>query len=109
MSFNSDRQKELNERGMFGHDTPKEQKQKPKKSYNDLSIIENYNQKMNMLAPGSIISKIIGIIIVVGLVLYFCNIYIGFWLVILGIIMYIGLTIYIKIKDKKIKKSDEEK
>lgn len=106
MSFNSDRQKELNEKGMFGYDTPKGKKQKPKKSYNDLSIIENYNQKMNMLAPGSLISKVIGIIIVLGIVLYFCNIYIGFWIVILGIVMYLGLRVYIKIKDKNNSKDE---
>jgi len=108
MSINGDRQKELEKRGMYGDYEAKSKKKKIKKSYNDLSIIENYNQKMNMLAPGSLLSKIIGILIVVGLVLYFCNIYIGFWIVIVGIIMYMALAVSIKIKEKKTKKGKQE-
>ncbi len=109
MSINSDRQKELEKRGMYGDHDISARKKKIKKSYNDLSIIENYNQKMNMLAPGSLLSKIIGIVILVGLVLYLFNIYIGFWIVIVGLIMYIGLEIFLKIKDKKEKKNKQEK
>lgn len=108
MGINSDRQKELDKRGMYGDYASKNKKKKIEKSYNDLSIIENYNQKMNMLAPGSLLSKIIGIIIVVGLVLYFCNIYIGFWIVIAGIIMYAGLAIALKVQKNKEKKEKQD-
>lgn len=109
MSFTSKRQDELNKKGMYSSNSEKEKKEKPKKSYKDLSIIPDYNAKMNMLDPGSKLSKVIGIMIVVGLILYFCNVYIGFLLVIAGIVMYTGLWAALKIKEKRAKKQDEEK
>lgn len=111
MSFNSKRQEELNKQDMFASATERREKQKiaPKKSYKDLSVIPDYDEKMNMLAPGSFLSKIIGAMIVVGLVLYFCNIYIGFWIVIAGVVMYFGLWLVLRIKEKKAKKNEEKK
>lgn len=109
MSFTSKRQDELNKKGMYSSNSEKEKKEKPKKSYKDLSIIPDYNAKMNMLDPGSKLSKVIGIMIVVGLILYFCNVYIGFLLVIAGIVMYAGLWAVLKIKEKRAKKQDEGK
>ena len=108
MSFTQKRQEELNKKDMFASATEnrEKKKQKPKKSYKDLSIIPDYDEKMNMLAPGSLLSKVIGIMIVIGIVLYFFNIYIGFWIVIAGIVMYFGLWLTLKIKSKKAKKEE---
>jgi len=110
MGFNSERQDELNRKDMFASSDERKEKlkTKPQKSYKDLSVIPDYDEKMNMLAPGSIISKIIGVMIVLGIVLYFCNIYIGFWIVTAGFVMYFVLWLIRTIKNKKEKRKKNE-
>lgn len=108
MSFTQKRQEELSKKDMFESTRSKDKKQKPKKSYKDLSIIPDYDEKMNMLAPGSVLSKVIGVMIVLGIVLYFFNIYIGFWIAIAGFVMYFVLWLIQKIKSKKAKKEAEK-
>ena len=68
----------------------------------DMKVIPDYNSKLNMLDPDSKMSKLIGIILIIGIILYFCDVVIaGFAMVLLALILYAVLRISLKRKKKR--------
>ena len=64
-------------------------------------MIPDYNSKLNMLDPDSRMSKVIGVILIIGIILYFFDVVIiGAALVILAFILYGVLMISVKKKNK---------
>lgn len=75
----------------------------------DMKVITDYNPKLNMLDPDSKMSKLIGVILIIGIILYFCDIVIaGFAMVLLAILLYAALRISLKIKKKKEQQAGKE-
>lgn len=80
----------------------KEAEEAAKKDLSDMEVIPNYNAKLNMLDPDSRMSKLVGILIIAGIILYFFNQVIpGILLTLAGVILYVILRIILKKKDKK--------
>lgn len=68
----------------------------------DMKVIPDYNPKLNMLDPDSKMSKLIGVILIIGIILYFCDVVIiGIAMVLLAMILYAALMISLKRKKKK--------
>lgn len=67
----------------------------------DMKVIPDYNSKLNMLDPDSRMSKVIGVILIIGIILYFFDVVIiGAALVILAFILYGVLMISVKKKNR---------
>ena len=80
----------------------KEAEEAAKRDLSDMEVIPNYNAKLNMLDPDSRMSKLVGILIIAGIILYFFNQVIpGILLTLAGVILYVILRIILKKKDKK--------
>lgn len=78
----------------------------------DMKVIPDYNSKLNMLDPDSRMSKFIGVILIIGIILYFFDVVIiGAALVILAFILYGVLMISVKKKNKteQLEKENKEK
>lgn len=85
-------------------------KKKRAEGHEDLQVIPDYNAKLNMLDPDSKMSKLVGLLIVIGLILYFFNVtLLGLGLILLGVILYVILRVSIKRKGKKQKETQEKK
>lgn len=78
--------------------------------HEDLQVIPDYNAKLNMLDPDSKMSKLVGLLIVIGLILYFCNVtLLGLGLILLGVILYVILRVSLKRKGKRDSGSEDKK
>lgn len=77
-------------------------KKKKKHEYEDISIMKGYNAKLNMLDNDSKMSKLIGVMMIVGVMLYFCNVWIiGAALFFLSLILYGVLRLVLWRQKKK--------
>ncbi len=87
-----------------------DRQKKRAEGHEDLQVIPDYNAKLNMLDPDSKMSKLVGLLIVIGLILYFCNVtLLGLGLILLGVILYVILRVSLKRKGKRDSGSEDKK
>lgn len=98
----SDQQNKKPDKVVNGTTTGKKKDRRGASGVDDMKVIPDYNPKLNMLDPDSKMSKFIGVILIIGIILYFCDVVIaGFAMVLLAMILFAVLMISLKRKKKK--------
>lgn len=107
----SDQQNKKSNKAANGTTTGSTGKKKDRRGasgVDDMKVIPDYNSKLNMLDPDSKMSKLVGVILIIGIILYFCDIVIaGLAMVLLAMILYAALRISLKRKKKKEQEAEE--